>query len=105
MSYGFEYGNSGFGGGFNPMEGYGAGGGDGAGYGGGGFGFGDMGGGFMGGAEEQKKLAGNASSINQNAAGWQGHEGIECTFMWPAAFGRVAQEYERRYGLDRRHLN
>ena len=55
MSYGFEYGNSGFGGGFNPMEGYGAGGGDGAGYGGGGFGFGDMGGGFMGGAEEQKK--------------------------------------------------
>lgn len=37
------------------MEGYGAGGGDGAGYGGGGFGFGDMGGGFMGGAEEQKK--------------------------------------------------
>lgn len=57
------------------------------------------------GAEEQKNLPGNASSINQNAAGWQGHEGIECTFMWPAAFGRVAQEYERRYGLDRRHLN
>ena len=25
--------------------------------------------------------------------------------MWPAAFGLLAQEYERRYGLDRRYLN
>ena len=25
--------------------------------------------------------------------------------MWPAVFGRLAGEYERRYGLDRRHLN
>jgi acetyl-CoA C-acetyltransferase len=25
--------------------------------------------------------------------------------MWPAVFGRLAAEYERRYGLDRRHLN
>ncbi|MFC7462828.1 thiolase domain-containing protein, partial [Hydrogenophaga defluvii] len=33
------------------------------------------------------------------------HEGFDCTYMWPAAFGRVAQEYDRRYGLDRRHLN
>eukprot|EP01037_Dinobryon_pediforme_P030436 gene30436-34520_t len=66
MSYGFEYGNSGFGGGFNPMEGYGAGVGDGAGYGGGGFGFGDMGGGFMGGAEEQKKSGEKKSRDRQN---------------------------------------
>lgn len=57
------------------------------------------------GAEEFKNLPGNQSSQNQNAAAWQGREGFDCTFMWPAAFGRVAQEYERRYGLDRRHLN
>jgi acetyl-CoA C-acetyltransferase len=25
--------------------------------------------------------------------------------MWPAAFGQVALEYERRYGLDRKYLN
>lgn len=25
--------------------------------------------------------------------------------MWPAVFGRLAGEYDRRYGLDRRHLN
>ncbi|MGV3569639.1 MAG: acetyl-CoA acetyltransferase [Ramlibacter sp.] len=57
------------------------------------------------GVEEFKNLPGNEASVNQNAAAWQGHEDIECTFMWPAAFGRVAQEYEQRYGLDRRHLN
>ncbi|MCJ0764792.1 acetyl-CoA acetyltransferase [Variovorax terrae] len=57
------------------------------------------------GAEEFKNLPGNQASQNQNAAAWQGREGFDCTYMWPAAFGRVAQEYERRYGLDRRHLN
>lgn len=57
------------------------------------------------GVEEFKNLSGNEASVNQNAAAWQGHEDIACTFMWPAAFGRVAQEYEQRFGLDRRHLN
>jgi acetyl-CoA C-acetyltransferase len=57
------------------------------------------------GVEEFKNLSGNEASVNQNAAAWQGHEGFDCTFMWPAAFGRLAQEYEARYGLDRRHLN
>ena len=57
------------------------------------------------GVEEFKNLPGDQASVNQNAAAWQGREDIDCTFMWPAAFGRVAQEYERRYGLDRRHLN
>lgn len=57
------------------------------------------------GAEELKNLPGDQSSVNQNAASWQGHEGIDCRFMWPAAFGLIAQEYERRWGLDRRYLN
>lgn len=57
------------------------------------------------GVEEFKNLSGNEASVNQNAAAWQGHEGFDCTYMWPAAFGKVAMEYERRYGLDRRHLN
>jgi len=57
------------------------------------------------GVEEFKNLPGNDASRNQNAAAWQGREDIACTCMWPAAFGLVAQEYERRYGLDRRHLN
>ncbi|UUZ69734.1 acetyl-CoA acetyltransferase [Polaromonas sp. P2-4] len=57
------------------------------------------------GAEELKNLPGDAASQNQNAAAWQGHEDIDCKFMWPAGFGLVAQEYERRYGLDRKYLN
>lgn len=57
------------------------------------------------GAEELKNLSGDASSQNQNAASWQGHEDIDCKFMWPAAFGLVAQEYDKRYGLDRKYLN
>lgn len=57
------------------------------------------------GVEEFKNLPGDVASQNQNAASWQGHEDIDCTFMWPAAFGLVAHEYERRYGLDRRYLN
>ena len=57
------------------------------------------------GAEELKNLPGDVASQNQNAASWQGHEDIACKFMWPAGFGLVAQEYERRYGLNRKHLN
>jgi len=57
------------------------------------------------GAEELKNLPGDVSSQNQNAASWQGHEDMDCKFMWPAAFGLVAQEYEQRYGLDRKYLN
>jgi acetyl-CoA C-acetyltransferase len=57
------------------------------------------------GAEELKNLPGDVSSANQNAAGWQGHEGFECRFLWPAVFGRLAGVYADRYGLDRRHLN
>ena len=36
------------------------------------------------GVEEFKNLPGDQASVNQNAAAWQGHEDIECTFMWPA---------------------
>jgi acetyl-CoA C-acetyltransferase len=57
------------------------------------------------GAEEFKNTPGDVASVNQNAAGWQGREEIECRFLWPAVFGLAAQEYERRYGLDRRYLN
>ena len=57
------------------------------------------------GVEEFKNMSGHEASKNQSAAAWQGREDIDCTFMWPAAFGRVAQEYAERYGLDRRYLN
>ena len=57
------------------------------------------------GVEEEKHLPGDQSSQVQNAASWQGHEGLDCKFVWPADFGRVAMEYGERYGLDRQYLN
>lgn len=57
------------------------------------------------GVEEEKNLPGDEASIVQNAAAWQGREGFEYRFMWPAVFGRLTQEYAERYGFDRRHLN
>ena len=57
------------------------------------------------GAEEFKNLPGNVASQNQNAAGWVGHERLDCQFLWPAVFGHLAMEYEKRYGLDRQYLN
>lgn len=60
---------------------------------------------LIAGVEEEKNLPGDAASKVQNAASWQGREGIDCRFMWPAVFGRLSQEYGDRYGLDRRYLN
>jgi acetyl-CoA C-acetyltransferase len=57
------------------------------------------------GVEEEKNLPGDQASQVQNAASWQGHEGLDCKFVWPAVFGRIAMEYHERYGLDRRYLN
>lgn len=57
------------------------------------------------GVEEFKNLPGHEASRTQNAASWQGKEGFDCTYVWPATFGRVADEYDRRYGLDRKYLN
>lgn len=57
------------------------------------------------GAEEFKNLPGDQASQNQNAAGWVGHEHLDCKFLWPAVFGHLAMEYEKRYGLDRQYLN
>jgi acetyl-CoA C-acetyltransferase len=57
------------------------------------------------GVEEEKNLPGEQASQVQNAASWQGREDLGCKFVWPAVFGRVAMEYDARYGLDRRYLN
>jgi len=57
------------------------------------------------GVEEEKNLPGDQASQVQNAASWQGHEDLGCKFVWPAVFGRIAMEYDERYGLDRRYLN
>lgn len=56
------------------------------------------------GVELEKTVPGDVAAHHLGAAAWTGHEGDDATFMWPYAFGQVADEYDRRYGLDESHL-
>jgi acetyl-CoA C-acetyltransferase len=56
------------------------------------------------GVELEKTVPGDTAAQHLGAAAWTDHEGSEATFMWPYMFSRVADEYERRYGLDEAHL-
>jgi acetyl-CoA C-acetyltransferase len=56
------------------------------------------------GIELEKTVAGDIAARHLGAAAWTGHEGSEAKFMWPHMFARVADEYDRRYGIDETHL-
>src|ERR1700759_1284856 len=56
------------------------------------------------GVELEKTVPGDTAAQHLGAAAWTGHEGTEAKFMWPFMFDRVADEYDRRYGLDDAHL-
>src|SRR6201746_1664246 len=56
------------------------------------------------GVELEKTVNGDTAAKHLGAAAWTGREGTEATFMWPFMFDRVAEEYDRRYGIDSAHL-
>lgn len=56
------------------------------------------------GVEVERSRPGDHASLAMGAASWVGHEG-EPRYVWPAAFSDLADEYDRRYGLDPAHLN
>jgi acetyl-CoA C-acetyltransferase len=56
------------------------------------------------GVELEKTVPGDMAAEHLGAAAWIGREGADVTFMWPNMFARVADEYDRRYGLDETHL-
>ena len=56
------------------------------------------------GVELEKTVPGDTAARYLGAAAWTGHDGEGATFMWPHAFSRVADEYDRRYGIDDVHL-
>ncbi len=56
------------------------------------------------GVELEKTVPGDTAAQHLGAAAWTDHEGSEAKFMWPYMFDRVADEYDRRYGLDHAHL-
>jgi acetyl-CoA C-acetyltransferase len=56
------------------------------------------------GVEQERNVPGAQAPQYLAAAAWIGHEGQDAKFMWPYMFSQLADEYDRRYGLDTRHL-
>ncbi len=56
------------------------------------------------GVEQERNVRGDQAAHHLGAAAWVGHEGEGATFMWPHMFSLLADEYDRRYGIDERHL-
>ena len=56
------------------------------------------------GVEIEKNVPGDVGSRNMAGAAWLGREDDGVDYMWPHMFSRIAEEYDRRHGLDPRHL-
>lgn len=56
------------------------------------------------GAELERTVPGDQAAAHLGAAAWIGHEGQQARFMWPYMFSALADEYDKRYGLDDAHL-
>ncbi|MFI6870215.1 acetyl-CoA acetyltransferase [Nocardia sp. NPDC050406] len=56
------------------------------------------------GAELEKTVPGAQAARYLGAAAWAGHEAQDTDFVWPTMFAAIADEYDRRYGLDSDHL-
>ena len=57
------------------------------------------------GVELEKTVPGDIAAQHLGTAAWTGHEGADARFMWPHMFSAVADEYDKRYGLDGMHLS
>ncbi|GAA3415751.1 acetyl-CoA acetyltransferase [Streptosporangium vulgare] len=56
------------------------------------------------GLELERTVPGDLAAGHLGAAAWVGHEGQDAKFVWPHMFSALADEYDRRYGLDDAHL-
>lgn len=56
------------------------------------------------GIEQMRNVSGQQAADNLAAAAWVGHEFQDARYVWPRAFSNVAEEYQRRYGLQHEHL-
>lgn len=59
---------------------------------------------LVAGVEQMRNVAGHEAADHLGAAMYVGREGQDATFPWPHQFSRIADEYDRRYGLDHTHL-
>lgn len=56
------------------------------------------------GIEQMRNVPGQTAAEHLGSAAWAGNEFQDARFPWPRAFSDLADEYDRRYGLDYRHL-
>ena len=56
------------------------------------------------GVEVERNVGGKEASEHLGAAAHVGHEGQRANVIWADLFDQVAEEYDRRYGLDDVHL-
>lgn len=56
------------------------------------------------GIEQMRNVPGQTAAEHLGAAAWAGHEYKDARYVWPAAFSDLAEEYDRRYGLEYEHL-
>ena len=56
------------------------------------------------GVEQQRNVPGDTAASYQGTAAWAGHDGIGERYMWAYEFNRLAEEYDRRYGLRYEHI-
>lgn len=57
------------------------------------------------GVELERTVPGDEASRLLGAAAWIGHEGHDAKFMWPYMFSALADEYDKRFGIDDAHLH
>lgn len=57
------------------------------------------------GVELERNVSGKEGAEFMGAAALANKEGQDATFMWPYMFAKIADEYDRRYGLEDRHLH
>jgi acetyl-CoA C-acetyltransferase len=55
--------------------------------------------------EQERNVPGGQAPGYLGAAAWIGHEGQDAKYMWPYMFSQLADEYDRRYGLNDAHLH
>ncbi len=55
--------------------------------------------------EQERNVPGEQAPRHLGAAAWIGHEGQDARYMWPYMFSQLADEYDRRYGLNDAHLH
>ncbi|KUI21743.1 acetyl-CoA acetyltransferase [Mycobacterium sp. IS-1496] len=59
---------------------------------------------LVAGLELEKTVPGSVGAAHLAAAAWTGHEGADANNVWAQTFSRIADDYDRRYGLDEVHL-